>query len=165
MSRDGDYETEQIGMRLTNHLAPLALNAIRELRREEALCDGYATRGESAGTRTSGVRDSTGAAILKAEDIRERLQRLFNLRNEVQRAVDAYAHFLKTRPEERIPAAADKPRCREGQHGRDASLWSDDLECKELATKLSLCGRHYTQYYRYRREHNIKTAHEFEPAG
>jgi hypothetical protein len=174
MSRDGDYETEQIGLRLTNHLAPLALNAIRELRREESLCDGYVARGETAGVPTTGRRDSTGAAIIRAEEIRERLQRLFNLRNEVQHAVDSYAHFLKTRPEERIPAAADKPRCRDKQiellHPNAIEMangtkeWSDNTNCRELGEKAGLCPRHYMRWYRWKVDNDHDVSHLFEPS-
>lgn len=165
MSRDGDYETEQIGLRLSNHLAPLALNAIRDLRRAESLCDGYATRGDSAGRGSTTMRDDTGAALLKAEEVRARLQKLFNLRNAVQKAVDDYAHFLKTRPEERIPASADKPRCREGQIALGtARLWSDDLECRELGDKRGLCPRHYMRWYRWKVDNEHDISHLFEPS-
>lgn len=165
MSRDGDYETEQIGLRLYNHLAPLALNAIRNLRRDEQLCDGYATRGDNTGRNSRTIRDDTGAAILKAEHIRETLQKLYNLRNTVQRAVDEYANFLKTRPEERIPAAADKPRCREQQATLgSARQWSDELDCQELGEKAGLCPRHYMRWYRWKVDNEHDTSHLFEPS-
>jgi hypothetical protein len=164
MSRDGDYETEQIGMRLYNHLAPLALNAIRELRREEALCDGYVARGETAG-RGNNDRSTTAAAFEKAEDIRARLQQLFDLRNAVQRAADEYAHFLKTRPEERIPASADKPRCHDGQVALGTARdWSDDIDCRELGDKRGLCPRHYMRWYRWKVDNEHDVTHLFEPS-
>lgn len=165
MSRDGDYETEQIGLRFLHHLAPVALNFILRQRRAEAICDGFPSRGDSAGRGTS---DSslTEAAVLRADEIRADLQKMFDLRAACKQAQDAYADFLLRQPEERIPVAIDVPRCRDEQKfgGIDALLWSDDMECPELPSKLKLCAKHYSQYYRYRKAKGISTAHHFEPA-
>jgi hypothetical protein len=53
-------------------------------------------------------------------------------------------------------------RCRDGQVGKDAGLWSSDLACAVLPDKKELCTRHYWQWRRYRIAHGIDTSGDFE---
>lgn len=146
-----------------NHLAPAVREAKDHLSRELSICDGWPSRGESAGRGTSD-RTTTEAAVLRSGRIQAEVDRIDRIVAALEAGAEALAKLVVGGMGERVQAAADVVRCREAQRGRDAHLWSNDMECMDLPSKSGLCGKHYAAYYRYRRAHNIKTDHEFEPA-
>lgn len=167
MGRSADYRTEQVGLRLTHHLAPAVYEYRAALRREQSVADGWATRGETAG-RGSPDNSLPEAAVLMVGHLEQVEARLNLLVVAVETAADQLAKMVIGGFGEHVPASADQLRCRDAQKfGRgiwDTKEWSDDIECEDLPTKLGLCARHYSAYYRFRRARNIKPDRdEFEP--
>lgn len=161
MGRAAHYRTEQIGLRLVNHLAPAVTVALELLQRQRNIADGWPTRGETAGRGTS---DHTipEAAILEAERIDLELEKITDTIESIEISVSHLAKLVIGI--DRTPAALEEPRCREGQRGRDALRWSDDEACPVVGTKLGMCGKHYMQYYRFRVAHRLPVEQYFEKA-
>jgi hypothetical protein len=152
--------TEQIGLTITNHLAPAVTVALEHLRREQQICDGFAARGESAG-RGSSITSSTEGAAMMASRYR---QDSADIHNAIERLDQARAELARLVFVMRAPAALEQKRCRDGQHGRDSGLWSDDPACLALPEKKDLCTKHYWAWRRYRIAHGIDTSGDFEEA-
>ncbi len=163
MSRAADYRTEQAGLRLTHHLAPAVYEYRAQLRREQSVADGWATRGETA---SRGSSDNTlpEAAVLMVAHLERVETRLNLLIVAVETAADDLARVVIGGFGEHVPAAAEELRCRDAQHGLDAPLWSDDVECRALPDKKGLCQRHYSAWRRYLQSRNVDTSHHFEPS-
>lgn len=162
MGRAAHYRTEQIGLRLVNHLAPAVTVALELLQRQRNIADGWPTRGETAGRGTS---DHTipEAAILEAERIDAALEQITDCIESIDISVNYLAKL--TIGIDRTPAASDQLRCKDGQRGRDSALWSRDDQCMELPVKMGLCVTHYQAYYRFRVARNLPVAQYYENTG
>lgn len=163
MARAADYRTEQVGLRLTHHLAPGVYEYRKGLRREQSVCDGWATRGETAG-RGSSENTLPEAAVLMVGHLEQVEAKLNAAILACETAADALARLVLGGFGEHVPAAAEELRCRDAQHGLDAPLWSDDVECRSLPDKRGLCQRHYSAWRRYLQSRNVDTSHHYEPS-
>jgi hypothetical protein len=161
-----DRRTLAIADRLANYLAPAVTARYEFLAGEAVVTDGWAQRGDGRGG--SGTSSTEGAAVSAGQIEAERGRIRLALAN-IEAAVDVLARLVIGRTDQYAPAAADALRCREGQLGKDASLWSDDLRCpvlggEGLGGKMGLCTRHYWQYYRWRKARGLAVAQDFEEA-
>lgn len=61
-------------------------------------------------------------------------------------------------------SAGSPAQCRDGQIGKDGTIEWGDATCTDGATKSGLCAKHYTAWYRWRKNNDIDTSRMFEPA-
>jgi hypothetical protein len=161
-----DRRTLAIADRLATFVAPAVTARYEFLDGETLVTDGWAQRGDGRGG--SGTSSTEGAAVSAGQIELER-GRIRTALGAIEAAVDVLARLVIGRADQYAPAAADALRCREGQLGKDASLWSDDLRCPALGNegrggKMGLCVRHYAQYYRWRKARGLAVDKDFEDA-
>jgi hypothetical protein len=149
----------QVGLTLLDHYALAAATAFEYLARERSVSDGWAPRGEPA-RRGSGVSSSTEGAVVSAEHFDEQAAEGRRVIADLEAASKAVGKWIA---DVGVPKAAEVKRCRDGQVGRDAHMWSANLQCPDLPTKSGLCPRHYMAYYRYRVAHRLAVDQDFEP--
>lgn len=152
----------QVGLHLANQDALVVAQALSHLALEQSVCDGWATRGDSAGRGSAASSTTEAAAIMagqfhhKTDDIR---QAIANLEADRQHLARLASESLGLR----APAALAEIRCRDSQMGRQGALEWGDPTCEELPVKAGLCGACYQRERRWRVGHGL-TAREIEPA-
>jgi hypothetical protein len=154
------YRTEQAGLRLVHHVAPAVTAALDLYQNKRDAADGMKAPGETAGRGGSDETSTTEAAAAETEKWDLKIEEINDTIESIEISV---GHLAKlTIGIDRTPAAGWEKRCRDGQQGRDAVLWSDDTDCAELGAKLEMCGRHYVAYYRFRVSRHLPVDQYFE---
>lgn len=153
----------RLGVMLVNQVALDYANALVHLRNEKCAA-AWPNRGESAGG-SSTMANNTQTGALARVDFGHELDDLADALYGAEVAVKHLARTARDALGKIAPPSTDQKRCGDGQVGRDAPLWSDDLKCLALADKLGLCSRHYSAYRRYRVDHGRDTTGDFEATG
>lgn len=153
------YRTEQAGLRLVHHIAPAVTAALDLYQNKRTSAQGLKAPGETPGRGESDI-STTESATFEVEKWDAKIEEIIDTIESIEISVGHLARL--TIGIDRTPAAGWEKRCRDGQQGRDAVLWSDDTDCAELGTKLDLCGRHYMQYYRFRVARHLPVDQYFE---
>lgn len=154
-----DHRTLQAAQTL-NQLAPDVTLALTNLNRERTICDGYGSRGESAG-RGGATSSSTEAAAIALQHFTRQTEDIRQTITDIEQAVALLARLTKTSIGMRAPT--DTPRCRDNQMGRQGALEWGDPVCEDLPTKAQLCYNCYMREYRWRDRHGLGPR-EIEPA-
>jgi hypothetical protein len=159
-----NQRTRTLGVTLTDHLAPAVTLVLDHLAQGRSACDGLRARTFGSGRGGSGIGSSTEWAALRSERYVEQTAAIREAIDAVETATKHLAVLVFGGLGMPVPAADGVSRCKEGQHGRDAAAWSDDVACTALPDKARLCHRHYIAWYRYRRANNIDTTGDFQPS-
>lgn len=155
---------------LAEHItAQKVTDAINQLRSQRASALIYGPDvGESAGRSTN----TTSTTERNAEEGQRLSLLIDNLYDAIDGLEIAHKHLLhlaeegvKTRAFSAPPEPpVEQVVCRDNQHGKAGVIeWGDPL-CLVAPIKGGMCNKHYMAWYRFRKEHNIDTSHEFAAA-
>ena len=150
--------------------APGVTRARATLDEQLAQHDGWPTRGDSAGGRTSLGTSSTetagtGRAACTAhhEQIDRDIAELVELTRALVRMCDKISRRRAIdRNDDRNDV--DVPVCFEGQLGKEGNIEWGDVTCTMPPVKRGLCQHHYDLWYRHRRAHGIDVSRDHQPA-
>jgi hypothetical protein len=157
--------------RLENIIAANITNGVRQLETERVIAAAGPPKGEQAGTRGTGTTSSTERNANESHRLGLMID---DLKDAIDGAEIAVAHLDRLASEacrtrafgatpDIEPAAADAPRCRDNQHGRQGTIEWGRPDCLELPTKAGLCDACYHRERRWRKAHNL-TPRDIEEA-
>lgn len=164
MSRDNrNQRCLTLAHRLEHQIAGNITLGVRQLETERVMAATGPAKGE-----TSGRSNNTTSTTERNANESYRLGLLIeDLRDAIEGAEVAVAHLDRLASEacrtrafgltmEREPAAADQPRCRDNQVGREGAIVWGRPDCIELEAKAGLCSGCYQRERRWRITHNLK---------
>lgn len=164
MTRRAHYRTEQIGLRLTHHIAPAVTIALDHIDRQRQTADGWPAHGDGVNRGHPDTSTTEAAAIEAIDHLDTEREKIIDVIEGIELAVSHLAKLVIGI--DRTPAAGQERRCSDGQVGKDAILWSTNSQCPELpiSTKMGLCGAHARAWLRYRTAHHLPIEQYFEDA-